>query len=82
MFFAAAQAEARIVTEEWTLLHELAALNVELTHSLIRTVQSAAGGKPAKELRIPRPGDQGKAGRRVMKPAEFAQLTKDGLFVS
>jgi hypothetical protein len=59
---------------EWTALHELLATQAEITHALLRVVLGGLGAKSndvPPPLRIPRPGDEKQAPRR-MRPLDAA----------
>lgn len=64
------QAEAA----RWTDLHELAALQVELTHACLRQLIASAGGRPPEALSVPRPGRPDPNAPIVMKPSEFGKM--------
>ena len=65
------QAEAA----RWTDLHELLALNVEMTHGVLRAVIASAGGKPPDPLELPRPkGMRPEAEPLVMRASEFGKM--------
>ncbi len=68
------QAEAA----RWTDLHELAALQVELTHACLRQLIASAGGKPPDALELPRPGKPDPNAPVVMRPSEFGKLLAGG----
>jgi len=58
LLYAALRDEAE--SASWTGLHELLALNVEMTNAVLRQSMINAGIKPAdlpKQVRIPRPDD-------------------------
>jgi hypothetical protein len=58
----------------WTDLHELLALQVELTHGVLRAVIASGGGKPPEPLELPRPkGVRAEAEPIVMRPHEFGK---------
>ncbi len=71
------QAEAA----RWTDLHELAALQVELTHACLRQLIASAGGKPPDALELPRPkGARPESEPIVMRPHEFgAAMARGGV---
>ncbi len=80
LLYAAANAEARRAS--WSDIHELLALNVELTHGVLRAVIASSGGKPPEPLEVPRP----EGSRRVedepivMRPHEFgAAMARGGV---
>ncbi len=58
----------------WTDLHELAALQVELTHACLRQLIASAGGRPPEALQVPRPGRPDPNAPIVMKPSEFGKM--------
>lgn len=64
------QAEAA----RWTDLHELLALQVEMTHACLRQLIASAGGKPPEALQLPRPGRPDPNAPIVMKPSEFGKM--------
>ncbi len=73
LLYAAAQEDAKAAA--WTDLHELLALNVELTHALLRQAIASAGGKPPDQLEVPRPkGTYPEREPIVMRPSEFGKI--------
>lgn len=72
---------ARKVTSGWLTVHELVALDVEVTHALLRATLAAAGvkrGQLPPELRLPRPGrDEPQAASRPPQPTPGRQPVKD-----
>ncbi len=68
------QAEAA----RWTDMHELLALNAELTHGVLRAVIASGGGKPPDPLELPRPGRPDPNAPVVMRPSEFGKLLAGG----
>ena len=65
----AEQAEAA----SWTDLHELVAINAEVTHAVFCQLIASAGGKPPEPMRIPRPGVKEKKPLTV-SPLQAASL--------
>jgi hypothetical protein len=62
---------------EWSMLHELLALNVETADRAIRQAMANAGVKQDKipaALRIPRPGVKTESDAIVMRPHEFGKV--------
>lgn len=73
LLYAAAVEQAEAA--RWTDLHELVALNAELTHSVWRQLYASAGGKPPEPLKIPRPkGVRPEDEPIVMRPSEFGKM--------
>lgn len=73
LLYQAAYEDAKLAA--WTDMHELLALQVELTHGVLRAVIASGGGKPPEPLELPRP--QGMRPDRdpvVMRPHEFGKL--------
>ncbi len=71
LLFAAAHEDAKLAA--WTDMHELLALNAELTHSVLRAIIATSGRKPPDQLEIPRPkGARPDSEPLVMRPHEFA----------
>ena len=62
----------------WTDLHELLALNAELTHGVLRAVIASAGGKPPEPLELPRPGRRDPNAPVVMRPHELGAAMAGG----
>jgi hypothetical protein len=59
----------------WTDLHELLALQVEMTHGVLRAVIAGAGGKPPDPLELPRPaGVRPESEPIVMRAHEFGKM--------
>lgn len=74
VMFAAYRDEAEAAA--WTDIHELLAINAELTHALIRQTAAAAGAKESqlpKPLQIPRPNEKKRDPLRV-SPIEVAGM--------
>ncbi len=73
LLYAAAQEDAKAAA--WTDLHELTALQVELTHAVLRQLIASAGGKPPDQLEVPRPaGVHPERDPIVMRPSEFGKI--------
>ena len=71
LLLAAAADEAKAAT--WTDLHELLAINTEVTHAVLRQSMAAAGAKDMDlppPLRIPRPHDKPK----TVRPLDMARM--------
>lgn len=62
---------------EWTSLHELAAVQCELLHGLIRVVVRALGGDAGKPLVITRPGQEPEK-PPVVSAGQLARMLKAG----
>ncbi len=67
----------------WTHTDHLLALNIEVTHAVMRAVYDSIPMKPGRRqriepLRVPRPGQQKPKKRRRLSPVEFLQRMKGG----
>jgi len=72
LLYAAAYEDAKAAA--WTDLHELLALQVEMTHGVLRAVIASGGGKPPDQLELPRPkGVRPERDAIVMRPHEFGK---------